>query len=78
MRVSAAFNRMLGLPGAWVREVAFGEQAVIVTVALRRRRPVCSGCGARGLPIKDHRTKRWRHLDCGCVRCVIECKLRRL
>jgi transposase len=78
VRVSTAFNRMLGLPGAWVREVAFGEQAVIVTVALRRRRPVCSGCGARGLPIKDHRVKRWRHLDCGGVRCVIECKLRRL
>jgi transposase len=69
---------MLGLPGAWVRDVEFGAQAMIVTVVLRRKRPVCSGCGARGLKIKDHRVKRWRHLDAGGVRCVIECNLRRL
>jgi transposase len=78
VRVTTAFNRMLGLPGAWVRDVEFGQQAMIVTVALRRTRPVCSGCGARGLKIKDHRTKRWRHLDMGGVRCYIECRLRRL
>ena len=46
-------------------DVEFGEQAVIVTVALRRKQPLCSGCGARGLKIKDHRVKRWRHLDLG-------------
>ncbi len=78
MRVTTAFNRMLGLPGAWVRDVAFGSEAVMVTVVLRRKRPVCSGCGARGLKIKDHREKRWRHLDLGAPRCVIECRLRRL
>jgi transposase len=78
MRVTTAFNRMLGVPGAWVRDVEFGEQAVIVTVALRRKQPLCSGCGAGGLKIKDHRVKRWRHLDAGGVRCVIECRLRRL
>ena len=78
MRVTTAFNRMLGIPGAWVRDVEFGAQAMIVTVALRRKQPVCSGCGARGLPIKDHRVKRWRHLDAGGLRCVIECRLRRL
>jgi len=78
VRVTSAYNRMLGLPGAWVRDVAFGEGAMIVTVALRRERPVCSGCGARGLRIKDHRVKRWRHLDVSGLRCVIECWLRRL
>ena len=78
MRVTTACNRMLGLPGGWVRDVEFGERAVIVTVALRRKRPVCSGCGARGLKIKDYRVKRWRHLDLGGLRCVIECRLRRL
>jgi transposase len=69
---------MLVLPGAWVRDVEFSEQAMIVTVALRRKRAVCSGCGARGLKVKDHRTKRWRHLDVGGMRCYIECRLRRL
>ena len=78
MRVTTAYNRMLGLPGAWVRDVAFGEQGMIVTVCLRRKRPLCSGCGAGGLKIKDHRVKRWRHLDVGGGRCFIECWLRRL
>ena len=78
MRVTTALNRMLGLPGAWVRDVAFGQEAVIVTVVLRAKKPVCSGCGARGLKIKEHREKRWRALDLGGLRCVIECRLRRL
>ena len=78
MRVTTAFNRMLGLPGAWVRDVAFGSEAMIVTVVLRAEKPVCSGCGARGLGVKEHRTKRWRALDLGACRCVIECRLRRL
>jgi transposase len=69
---------MLGFAGAWVRDVEFGERAMIVTVALRRKRPLCSGCGARRLKIKDHRVTRWRHLDVGGVRCVIECRVRRL
>lgn len=78
MRVTTAFNRMLKLPGAWVRDVAFSGEGVIVTVSLRRRARVCSGCGARGLEIKDRRVRRWRHLDLGSCRCFIECELRRL
>jgi transposase len=69
---------MLGLPGAWVRDVAFGAEGMVVTVALRRKRPLCSGCGAGGLNIKDHRTKTWRHLDVGGGRCWVECRVRRL
>ena len=78
MRVSTALNRMLCLPGASVQDVAFGGEGVIVTVRLRRRRRVCSGCGAEGLEIKDRRVGRWRHLDLGASRGVIECELRRL
>jgi len=51
---------------------------VIVTVRLRRRRRVCSRCGQLGGAIYDRRVKRWRHLDLGASRCVIECELRRL
>jgi transposase len=41
---------------------------------------VCSRCGQIGrfLEIHDRRVKRWRHLDVGAHRCVIECCLRRL
>jgi transposase len=78
VRVTTAFNRMLALPGAWVTDVAFGVEGVIVTVALKAKNPLCSGCGARGLGIKEHRVKGWRHLDLGGTRCRIECLLRRL
>ena len=50
-----------------------------MTVRLRRRRRVCSTCGQVGRPaVHDHRIKRWRHLNLGASRCVIECELRRL
>jgi transposase len=78
VRVTTAFNRILRFPRASVQDVAFGSEGVIVTVRLRCKRTVCSGCGTRGLPIKEHRVKSWRHLDLGASRCVIECLLRRL
>jgi transposase len=79
VRVTTAFNRLLRLPGAAVIDVSFGGEGVIVTVRLRRRRRVCGCCGQTGrLEIHDRRLKRWRHLDLGANRCVIECELRRL
>jgi transposase len=79
MRVTTAFNRLLRLPGATVIDVSLGVEGVIVTVRLRRRRRVCGCCGQTGrLEVHDRRTKRWRHLDLGANRCVIECELRRV
>jgi transposase len=79
MRVTTAFNRLLRLPGASVIDVSFSAEGVIVTVCLRRRRRVCGRCGQTGrLEIHDRRIKRWRHLDLGASRCVIEAELRRL
>jgi transposase len=80
VRVTTAFKRLLRLPGASVIDVSFGAEGVIVTVRLRRRRRVCSRCGQTGrqLEIHDRRVKRWRHLDLGANRCIIECGLRRL
>jgi transposase len=82
MRVVTAFKRMLHLEGwASVTDVSFDQQGVIVTLTLRqRRRRVCSACGQTGrhLEIVDYRTKRWRHLDLGVNRCILECELRRL
>ncbi|HEX3276994.1 MAG TPA: transposase family protein [Thermoleophilaceae bacterium] len=60
-------------------DVSFTAEGVIVTVRLRRRRRVCSRCGQTGrLAIHGRRVKRWRHLDVGANRCIIECELRRL
>ena len=69
---------MLRLPGASVIGVSFGAEGVIVMVRLRRRRHICSGCGQLGGHVHGRRRKRWRHLDLGANRCVIECELRRL
>jgi transposase len=79
VRVTTALNRLLCLPGASVTDVGFTAEGVLVTVRLRRRRRVCSGCGQTGcLPVHGRRVKRWRHLDLGASRCIIECELRRL
>lgn len=80
MRVTTAFNRLLRLPGAAVLDVSFSLEGVIVTVRLRRRRRVCSRCGQTGPAVRvhDHRVKRWRHLDLGSTRCVIECAVGRV
>jgi transposase len=80
VRVTTAFKRLLRLPGASVVDVSFSAEGVVVSVRLRRRRRVCAGCGQTGrrLEIHDRRVKRWRHLDLGASRCIIECELRRL
>lgn len=80
MRVTTAFNWLLGLPRSISHRCQFRRRGVIVTVRLRRRRRVCARCGQTGrqLVIRDRRVKRWRHLDLGSTRCVIECELRLL
>lgn len=78
MRVSTAFNRLLGLPGVRVIDVLFGPDGTSVRVALRRRRAVCSVCGQVCPSVKDRRWRRWRHLDLAGGRCWIEYELRRV
>ena len=80
MRITTALNRLLRLRGASVTDVSISSHAIIVTVRLRRRRRICAGCGQTGRQLQIHgrRVKRWRHLDLGSTRCVIECELRRL
>jgi len=61
-----------------VRAVRFDADGVVVTVALRRRRRVCSGCGQLCHATHDTQTCRWRHLDLGAQRCYIVCSVRRV
>ena len=77
MRVSTAFNKLLRLQGASVIGVTFGAEGVVVAVRLRRRRPVCSGCG-RKAPIHDRSVRRRRHLDLGAQRCHLKAEIRRV
>jgi len=80
VRVTAAFSRLLRLPGIWVRDVAFEADRVLVTVALRRRQLVCPDCDYTTWSRHDTRPvdSTWRHLDLGVWRLEIRARLRRL
>ncbi len=81
MRVTTAFNRLLGLKGISVLEVSFDDAgSVTVDVALRRRRLVCSLCSFATAARYDTRpvTSSWRHLDFGRWQVLVRARLRRL
>jgi len=80
MRVAAAFSRLLRLDGVWVKTVQFQPTRVVVWVALRRRRLVCSQCGF-STPHRHNDQAAdsvWRHLDLGVWRLEVRARLRRL
>ena len=77
MRVSTAFNKMLGLVGATVASVTFAPEGIVVGVRRRRRRPVCP-CGCKGRGSYDRRVRRWRHLDLAGTKLWLEAEVRRL
>lgn len=80
MRVTAAFSRLLRLPGVWVRDVGFSGDGVVVRVALRRRRLGCPACDFTTRFRYDTRAvaSTFRHLDLGTWRVEIRATLRRL
>lgn len=77
MRVSTAFNRMLGIPGASVTSVEFTPEGVVVGLRRRSRRLLCP-CGWSTRAVYDRSTRRWRHLDLGASRLLLCAEIRRL
>jgi transposase len=77
MRVTTAFNRLLGIAGASVATVRFEREGVVIGLRLRRRLLVCPDCGCLARAGYDRRLRRWRHLDLGGTRCFFEYALRR-
>jgi transposase len=80
VRVTTAFSRLLGLPGIWVRHVAFEADRVVVGVALRRSKLCCPDCEFETSARYDTRPVEsyWRHLDLGVWRLEVRAQLRRV
>jgi transposase len=80
MRVTAAFSRLLVLPGVWVKKVRFEPDRVVVGVALRRKKLVCPKCSYSTMARENeqHHDSVWRHLDLGLWRLEVRARLRRL
>jgi transposase len=80
VRVTTAFKRLLRLDGVNVTSVVFGVNAIVVVVALRRRRLICPHCGHTTSARYDTRPcpSTWRHLDLGVWRVELRSTLRRL
>lgn len=77
MRVSTAFNKMLAIPGATVITVEFSPGGIVVGLRRRQKRLTCP-CGLRTTAVYDRSTRRWRHLDLGASRLMLQAEVRRL
>ena len=77
MRVSTAFNKMLGIVGASVTSVTFTPAGIVVGLRRRRQRPVCP-CGWKGRGCYDRTVRRWRHLDLAGSKLYLAAEVRRL
>ncbi len=77
MRATTAFNKMLAIPGASITEVSFTPAGVVVGLRRRAKMPICP-CGFKVRAVYDTSTRRWRHLDLGSCRLLLECEIRRV
>jgi len=77
VRVSTAFNRILGLSGVSVSSVSFDQAGIVVGLRLRAKLLTCP-CGAKSRSRYDRSTRRWRHLDMGAVRVFLEAEIARV
>jgi transposase len=77
VRATTAFNKMLAIPGATVVGVQFTPTGIVVALRRRSRRLRCP-CGWSTRAVYDRSTRRWRHLDLGAARLLLQAEIRRL
>lgn len=78
MRVTTLLNKLLNLPGLWVRGVRFEGDALVIVAARRFKLLSCPTCGTRVRGRFDQRKRRWRHVALGGYETWIEVVVRRL
>jgi transposase len=77
VRVSTAFNKILGIVGATVASVIFTPEGTVVGLRRRRTKLVCP-CGWKTGAVYDRSVRRWRHLDLAGSKLWVEAEIRRL
>jgi len=77
VRLSTAFNRILQLPGASVRSIAFTDDGLVIALRRRWRRLRCP-CGRTTTARYDSSRRRWRHLDFGACPVWLEADIHRV
>jgi transposase len=78
VRITTVFNKLLSLQGAFVREVQFQRDAVMVSVRHRRRRHRCPRCAFSTKAGYDRHAATWRHVALGRWRVLIRSTVCRL
>lgn len=77
VRVTTVFNRLLGLPGTLVQAVSFTGSTIVVAVRLRSKLLTCP-CEHVSRAGYDRSRRRWRHLDLGAWKVLLEADIRRV
>jgi transposase len=77
VRVSTAFNKLLGIVGASVVSVTFTTTGTVVGLRRRRAKLRCP-CGWKTWSVYDRSVRRWRHLDLAGSKLWLEAEIRRL
>jgi transposase len=77
VRAAGVLNRLLGFKGTVVDGVEFADGMMLVRVRLRSKVLVCP-CGRISRARYDTSRRRWRHVDFGRWRVVIEAEIRRV
>jgi transposase len=77
VRVTTALNRVLSLPGTVVTGVGFSDGGLVLGVRRRARLHRCP-CGRRAAARYDGSTRRWRHVDFGATRALLEAQIARV
>lgn len=78
MRTTTLLNKLLRLPGLWVRGMEFTSQALVILIEPRCRLLTCSVCGTRVEGRFERKWRRWRHLALWGLRVELAGPIRRL
>lgn len=78
MRATTLLNKLLNLPGLWVRGLQLEDGKMIVQVKPRLRKLTCPQCRYQVKGRFHRTTRRWRHLALGGIQVFLEGEIRRL